>query len=664
MKNRYSETQSRIISNRAKKNKISIDLVLCSYVSNLLGTELSLVAHGGGNTSVKSLSDILYIKGSGYDLETIKPADFSALNLLDLKNLLDNDILSDEQMVKKLKSAKIDPDAPNPSVETLLHAFLPNKFIMHTHSNAVLALTNQTDGAARCRSLFGPQVQVLPYIMSGFSLAKKADAIHKKTFDMFGLVIMKHGLFTFGETAREAYEHTIRLVTLAEVALSKKRKKVFDAKKISSSLLSVAEVGPIIRGALGPGWLLDFRTNTLIKNFVGGQRLPRYGTAGPVTPDHVIWTKATPLVLPAPESHQRFSMQAHQAVKKFEDQYINYFREQNKRYDGKKIISDTKPRVIMLPGVGLFGVGRTIESARIAADLAIINVEVITNAEAIGRYKPVSQADIFDIEYWSPEVAKLGNVALPRLQGQIALITGAGSGIGAATAKAFAEQGATVIALDINLKSLAMIVNEVGGLGLACDVTNPKDVRRSFDVACKTYGGIDIVVSNAGAAWRGEIGTVDEKIIRKSFELNFYAHQSIAQNAVRVMRAQNFGGRLLFNTSKQAINPGADFGPYGLPKAATLFLMRQYAVDHGKDGITSNAVNADRIRSGLLTGTMISDRSRARNVSEADYMTGNLLGKEVTAEDVAKAFVDLALSPKTTAAVITVDGGNIAAALR
>ena len=183
-------------------------------------------------------------------------------------------------------------------------------------------------------------------------------------------------------------------------------------------------------------------------------------------------------------------------------------------------------------------------------------------------------------------------------------------------------------------------------------------------MACKTYGGIDIVVSNAGAAWRGEIGTVDEKIIRKSFELNFYAHQSIAQNAVRVMRVQNFGGRLLFNTSKQAINPGADFGPYGLPKAATLFLMRQYAVDHGKDGITSNAVNADRIRSGLLTGTMISNRSRARNVSEADYMTGNLLGKEVTAEDVAKAFVDLALSPKTTAAVITVDGGNIAASLR
>ena len=224
------------------------------------------------------------------------------------------------------------------------------------------------------------------------------------------------------------------------------------------------------------------------------------------------------------------------------------------------------------------------------------------------------------------------------------------------------SDSATVV--DLNAKAAEAVASETNGLGLACDVTKPKDVRRVFDRACQTFGGVDIVVSNAGAAWQGEIGTVDEAVIRKSFELIFFAHQSIAQNAIRVMRAQGLGGRLLFNTSKQAVNPGADFGPYGLPKAATLFLMRQYAVDHGKDGITSNAVNADRIRSGLLTDEMISSRSKARSLSEDDYMSGNLLGEEVTAEDVAKAFVDLALSPKTTAAVITVDGGNIAAALR
>ena len=207
-------------------------------------------------------------------------------------------------------------------------------------------------------------------------------------------------------------------------------------------------------------------------------------------------------------------------------------------------------------------------------------------------------------------------------------------------------------------------VARVKGFAIACDVTRPAEVKAAFDKIAATYGGVDIVVSNAGAAWQGRIGDVDDGILRESFELNFWAHQSVAQNAVRIMRAQGLGGCLLFNASKQAVNPGVDFGPYGLPKAATLFLSRQYALDHGADGIRSNAVNADRIRSGLLTDQMIAQRSKARGLSEADYMGGNLLGLEVTADDVAQAFVSLAKAPKTTGAVITVDGGNIEASLR
>jgi NAD(P)-dependent dehydrogenase (short-subunit alcohol dehydrogenase family) len=195
-------------------------------------------------------------------------------------------------------------------------------------------------------------------------------------------------------------------------------------------------------------------------------------------------------------------------------------------------------------------------------------------------------------------------------------------------------------------------------------VTKADQVRAAFDRAAKRFGGVDIVVSNAGAAWQGRIGEVDEKVLRESFELNFFAHQIVAQNAVRVMRAQKTGGCLLFNVSKQAVNPGPDFGPYGLPKASTMFLMRQYAVDYGKDGIRSNAINADRIRTGLLTDAMVASRSQARGLSEHEYMGGNLLGREVKASDVAQAFVALALANKTTGAVLTVDGGNIAAALR
>ena len=291
---------------------------------------------------------------------------------------------------------------------------------------------------------------------------------------------------------------------------------------------------------------------------------------------------------------------------------------------------------------------------------------VIADAERLGPYQCIPEPDIFDIEYWSLEQAKLGKSNEKSLARQVAVITGGGSGIGAATARAMAKEGAEVAILDRDLDAAKAVVKKIGAksLAVACDVTDPKSVRAAFDAVVSAFGGVDIVVSNAGAAWQGAIGHVDDEVLRKSFELNFWAHQAVAQNATRIMLAQGTFGCLLFNTSKQAVNPGKDFGPYGLPKAATLFLVKQYALDHGKDGIRANAVNADRIRSGLLTDEMVAVRSKARGVSETDYMSGNLLKREVTAEDVADAFVYLATASKTTAAVVTVDGGNIEASMR
>jgi NAD(P)-dependent dehydrogenase (short-subunit alcohol dehydrogenase family) len=273
---------------------------------------------------------------------------------------------------------------------------------------------------------------------------------------------------------------------------------------------------------------------------------------------------------------------------------------------------------------------------------------------------------MFDVEYWSLEQAKLGGVKELPLAGQIAVITGAAGAIGFATAKAFAAAGAEIALLDNDAAALVDAAKAFGGTALSvrCDVTDDVSVRAAFDRVVETFGGVDILVSNAGATFQGRIGTVDDATLRASFDLNFFSHQRVAQNVVRIMLAQGTGGCLLFNASKQAINPGPDFGPYGLPKAATLFLARQYALDHGADGIRSNAVNADRIRSGLLTGDFIKERSAARGVSEADYMAGNLLRREVTADDVAQAFLHQVLALKTTADVTTVDGGNIAAALR
>ena len=322
------------------------------------------------------------------------------------------------------------------------------------------------------------------------------------------------------------------------------------------------------------------------------------------------------------------------------------------------------PRVVLAPGVGLFGVGSTAKDAAIAADIAETSLSVILDIERSGRFESISERDQFDIEYWSLEQAKLAGQARKALHGQVAVVTGAAGAIGAATAAAFRAQGAEVALIDLDAAKAVAAAKRIGGIGLACDVTDAKSVQAAFEAVVARFGGVDILVSNAGAAWQGRIGEVDDAILRKSFELNFFAHQNVAQAAVKIMRAQGTGGALLFNVSKQAVNPGPDFGPYGLPKAATLALMRQYAVDYGGEGIAANGVNADRIRSGLLTDDMVRKRSKARGVSERDYMSGNLLGREVRAADVAEAFVALALARKTTGSIFTVDGGNIAAALR
>ena len=413
--------------------------------------------------------------------------------------------------------------------------------------------------------------------------------------------------------------------------------------------------------------ILEFRTSEAVLNYVNGEEVGRYSQVGVVTPDHVIRTKQVPLVLQAPEVGQgdAFREEATAAV----DEYVSDYRAYFARHDGvreppKKAL-DPMPRVVLVPGLGLLGVGNSAAAARIAADLAENTVRVITDAEAGGGYQPVDEAATFDVEYWSLEQAKLSKAVEGPLVRQVVVITGGAGGIGEATARAFAAQGAEVAVLDLDGGKADEVADGIGGLGLRCDVTDRDAVNAAFDTICDAHGGVDLVVSNAGAAWQGGIGEVDEATLRRSFELNFFGHQNVAQAAVRVMLAQRTGGALLFNASKQAVNPGPGFGPYGLPKAATLFLMKQYALEYGHAGIRSNAVNADRVNTGMFEDGVLEERAAARGLSPEKYLrTDNLLKREVLAEDVAQAFVALALARKTTAATLTVDGGNIEASLR
>ncbi len=663
MENLWSDDEARAAIARYGEDGIGEDVALRVYTTRLLGGEPRLVQHGGGNTSVKTVMhdiagnacDVLCVKGSGWDMGDIEPPGLPAMRLEAVRPLLALETLSDEDMVNAQRLSLLDSKAPNPSVEALLHAFLPDKFIDHTHAWPVLALSDQPNGEELCTEVYSSRAALVPYIMPGFALAKKAYEVRAANPDIEGLILLKHGIFSFGETAEEAYGRMIELVGLAEDRLAQSGRASFVPVTLPTALAPLEEVAPVLRGALGAKrWLLDHRTSGAVLEYINGEELERYGQAGVVTPDHVIRTKGKPLILPAPEAGklEAWREAVERTLADFASDYEAYFSRNNGRDGVPKTQLDTLPRVAMVRGLGLFGIGASAGAAAIAADLAEATVAVVGDAEGLGRFTSIDEPDLFDIEYWSLEQAKLGKGAEKPLARQIAAVTGGAGAIGAAAARALASAGATVVTLDLK------------NADLACDVTDQASVDAAFAEICRRHGGLDILVSNAGAAWQGRIGEVDEAVLRQSFELNFFGHQRVAQGAVKIMRAQGTGGALLFNVSKQAVNPGRDFGPYGLPKAATLFLSRQYALDYGSDGIRSNAVNADRIRSGLMTDDMIATRAAARGLEEDDYMASNLLGREVTADDVAQAFLDLALAEKTTGAVLTVDGGNIAAALR
>jgi rhamnose utilization protein RhaD (predicted bifunctional aldolase and dehydrogenase)/NAD(P)-dependent dehydrogenase (short-subunit alcohol dehydrogenase family) len=662
---------------------VAEDLALRIYSSRLLGSDPRLVQHGGGNTSVKTRGrivtgeqiDVIRVKGSGWNLDAIEPEGMPAMRLAALQELKHVAHMSDEAMVNAQRSALLDTGAPTPSVETLLHAWTPHRFIDHTHANAVLAVVDQPDGEMRAREMFADVLAICPYVMPGFALAQKVRVIVEAQPAVQGVILVHHGIFTWGESAREAYERMIAMVTRAERAIetaSRARARVSIGATEAEEL--AARVMPVLRGALaeprGTGaWrrvVLDRRKSPEIMNYLQQPELQRVSQCGPATPDHVLRIKPWPLVLPglAEAAEEQLAARVREAVNDFRQQYQAYFKRNNLRVGGDRQALDPIPRVVLIPELGLIGVGQRYAEAAVSADVAQTNVAVISAAQTLGTFTSISEADIFDVEYWSLEQAKLGKVSPRRLSGHVVVITGGGGALGSATAGAFSREGAEIVVLDLNLDAAITTAAAVRGLGLKCDVTDTAAVAGAMDTICRTYGGIDILVSNAGAAWSGAIGAVDDSTLRASFELNFFGHQNVARTAVAIMQRQQTGGVLLFNASKQALNPGPNFGPYGIPKAALIALAKQYAIDYGEAGIRANVVNADRIRSGLLTEAMIAARASARGLSETGYMRGNLLGLEVRATDVAEAFVALALAERTTAAIVTVDGGNVSASVR
>ena len=677
MKNNWSTNEAKKYILKYKKLGHSKDMALRVYTTRLLGRNSELVLHGGGNTSVKTTIkdldgknyDVLCVKGSGWDMAEIEPEGLPAVKLNPLLALRNKKKLSDEEMVAYQKRNLINIKSPNPSVETFLHAFLPFKFVDHTHSDAIMNVTNRPNSFAFCKKIFGKRVSLIPYVMPGYGLAQKIKEVYNKNPNINCLILLNHGIFTFSDDAKESYDLMIKYVTDAEKALRKlKRKKIKQITKLNTKI-TPSQIAPILRGLASKGankkFILTYRNNKILNYFINGNDVERYSTKGTATPDHVIRVKPFPLIIKPKHnsSIDDFKKTAIKAFINYKKKYLKYFEQNQKKVKEKKTMLDTSPRVILVQNIGVFCIGDNLKAAKVAADLTETNARVISSVEETSKYKFISKKDIFDVEYWSLEQAKIKK-EINELEGHVVVITGAFGKIGTATYKLFKKYGAEVVLIDNNRKKVTEMSKKINDLCIYCDVTNKKSVKKAFNLISSKFGGIDILISNAGTALGGSIAEVDDKILRKSFEDNFFSHQNCAAEATKIMKAQNIEGCLLFNISKQSVNPGKNFGPYGLPKSALLNLCKQYALDYGSYRIRTNGVNADRIRSGLLNDEMIKSRAKARDVSTEDYMKGNLLLNEVKAEDVAKAFFHLSVSKKTTGAVLTVDGGNIAASLR
>ncbi len=676
---------------RARCSEVSEELALRVYTSRLIGSESELALHGGGNTSLKSRTrdlhghevDVLYVKGSGLDLADVEPGDLPAVRLEPLRRLRELDALDDESMLAELRRALLDPNALDPSVETLLHAFLPWRFVDHSHADALLALTNQPDGEARIAAVLGDRVGWVPYTMPGFELAKRAADVLDKNPDVEGLVLEKHGLFTFGDDARTSYERHIDIAARARRAIVEQigDRRPLDARPVVAAR-EVHQVAHLVRGALAEEtgdpdrpyrrWILEHRSNDEILHFAASEMGPYLATAPPITPDHVIRTKGPYLLVERPPYRDLTALAEllRTEVEGYRAAYREYFRRNVEAKRVERVPLDPSPRIVLLPGLGLFAAGDTRAAARIAADIAEHTVTTKIWAASIGHYDGIDEGDLFDMEYWSLEQAKLGRAEPPPLAGQVALVTGGGGAIGEGIARKLIDAGACVALVDIDgarLSSVTERLNADACETVECDVSDEGDVRDAFRRATELFGGIDLVVPNAGIAKAGALDELDLEDFEQATAVNLRGTFLTMREALKHMKLQGTGGNIVLISTKNVFAPGAKLGAYSATKAGAHQIGRVAALEGAECGIRVNMVNADAVfgtaenPSGLWQSVGPA-RAEARGLDPGDlpeyYRMRNLLKLRVTPDHVGNAVVFFATQQTpTTGATLPVDGG-------
>jgi rhamnose utilization protein RhaD (predicted bifunctional aldolase and dehydrogenase)/NAD(P)-dependent dehydrogenase (short-subunit alcohol dehydrogenase family) len=633
------------------------------YTSRLIGREPSLVLSGGGNTSVKAraadlfgeTTDILYVKGSGWDLAGIEPAGFAPLRLDAVRRMAGFTSLTDSKMVAMLKSLSIDPAAPAPSVEAILHAIIPSAFVDHTHADAVVTITNTPDGMQRIGEIYGNRIFIVPYVMPGFELAREVSEMTRDVdwAELEGIILMHHGVFTFGEDARSSYERMIQIVSEAEDYLE--LHAPLSLPEIEPEPVSAADLRrlararrAVSRAAGGPVFArLDAGAEASL--FAARADAPSLVTRGPLTPDHVIRTKRVAWVMEDDED---------ESAGRYVAEYRSYFE---RNTDGALTCLDPAPRWALWPGRGVVVFGRSHGDLAAVSDIVAHTLPAIERAEQMGGWKTLAEDEIFDVEYWELEQAKLARAPKPaELAGRVALVTGAASGIGRACVEAFLAGGASVVALDRD-DAVASMFDESRVAAFACDVTDAVAVEFALERAIRRYGGLDAVVSNAGVfSESARIADLTTEIWQKSLAVNLDAHRILLQKTIPFLEL-GIDPAVVIVGSKNVPAPGKGAAAYSVAKAGLTQLARVAALELAASGIRVNVLHPnDVFDTAIWTPEVLEARAREYGMDVDAYRRRNLLRVEITSADVAALAVALTgrLFARTTGAQIPVDGGN------
>jgi len=635
------------------------DLAMRVYTSRLLGANSDLVLHGGGNTSVKMSKknlfgeeeELLYVKGSGWDLATIEAQGFAPVKMQTLLKMAELKELSDVDMVTNQRAAMTNPSAPNPSVEAILHAIIPFKFVDHTHTDAVVTVTNTEGGEAKIKEIYGQSLLVIPYVMPGFILAR---TIYEMTKDVDwnnykGMVLLNHGLFTFNDDAKKSYEKMIELVSKAEEYIEKNMSEApANAEHLGEDLISLSKIRRAISTAKGSAVIINYDQGKEAVNFSALKNVDDVASQGPLTPDHVIRNKRIPMI---------FERDYSAALENYQNEYKRYFSELN---SGETMLNPA-PKWAIWKNRGILTFGASAKEAKIISDIKDHSIKAFSQAERLGGYKALSAKDIFEVEYWSLEQAKLKKSSgkLP-LQGQVAIVTGAASGIGKATLDKLHADGAAVVGLDIN-PIMSEATNGSDRLGIVCDLTKESDIQAAIETTVRTFGGLDIIVSNAGIFTSSqEIEEIDASTWEKSMNINLTSHQKFLKFATPFLK-EGVNPSIVIMASKNVPAPGKGAAAYSVAKAGLTQLARIAALELGEFGINVNMLHPHAVfDTGIWTPEVLEKRAKHYGMSVEEYKTNNILKTEITSKDVAALVSAMAgeLFSKTTGAQLPIDGGS------